>query len=87
MQSDLTANLLSTTARLALNPRVRLVGSYQWNSANDANIWNVRFAWEYRPLSFIFIVFNNNETEGFSSNPSLFSQSEVIGKITFLKQF
>ncbi len=85
--TDLTTNLLSTTARLALNPRVRLNGSYQWNSANEANIWNVRFAWEYRPLSFIFIVFNNNETEGFPSQPNLFSQQEVIGKITFLKQF
>ncbi len=86
-ESDLTANLLSTTARLALNPRVRLDGSYQWNSANEANIWNVRFTWEYRPLSFIFIVFNNNESEGFPSQPNLFSQQEVIGKITFLKQF
>ncbi|MEN1785621.1 MAG: DUF5916 domain-containing protein [Bacteroidota bacterium] len=86
-ESNVTANLLSTTARLALNPRVRLVGSYQWNSANDANIWNVRLAWEYRPLSFIFIVFNNNETEGFPSQPELFSQQELIGKITFLKQF
>ncbi|MEM8507658.1 MAG: DUF5916 domain-containing protein [Bacteroidota bacterium] len=86
-ETDLTAQLLSTRARLALNPRVRLDGSYQWNSANEANIWNVRFAWEYRPLSFIFIVFNNNETEGFPSQPNLFSQQEVIGKITFLKQF
>ena len=85
--NDVTANLLSTRARLALNPRVRLNGSYQWNSANDANIWNVRLAWEYRPLSFIFIVFNNNKTEGFPNQNQQFFQSEIIGKVTFLKQF
>ena len=86
-ETDLTANLLSTTTRLALNPRVQLIGSYQWNSANEANIWNIRLAWEYRPLSFIFLVFNNNESEGFPMEPNLFSQRELIGKITFLKQF
>lgn len=85
--SNITANLLSTTARLALNPRVRLNGSYQWNSANDTNIWNVRLSWEYRPLSFIFLVFNNNETEGFPNQNQRFFQRELIGKITFLKQF
>jgi hypothetical protein len=85
--TDLTAELLSTRARLALNPRVQLIGNYQWNSANQANIWNVRLSWEYRPLSFIFLVFNNNESEGFPSQPNIFSQRELIGKITFLKQF
>lgn len=85
--SDLTTNLLSTDMRLALNPRVRLNSSYQWNSANEANIWNVRLSWEYQPLSFFFLVFNNNESEGFLSEPNLFSQRELIGKITFLKQF
>ncbi len=84
---DVTANLLSTNARLALNPRVRLVGSYQWNSANNANIWNVRLAWEYRPLSFIYLVFNNNETEELPGQSQQFFQRELIGKITFLKQF
>ncbi|MEM1001815.1 MAG: DUF5916 domain-containing protein [Bacteroidota bacterium] len=85
--TNLRAELISTTTRLALNPRVQLIGNYQWNSANKANIWNVRFSWEYRPLSFIFLVFNNNESEGFPSAPNLFSQRELIGKITFLKQF
>lgn len=86
-ERDLEASLLSANARLALNPRVRLVGSYQWNSANEAKIWNVRLAWEYRPLSFVYIVFNNNDTEGIPNQSQPFFQREVIGKITFLKQF
>ena len=87
LKQDLNAHLLSTQTRLALNPRVQLIGSYQWNSANEANIWNIRMAWEYRPLSFIYLVFNSNESEGFISEPRFSSQRELIGKITFLNQF
>ncbi|MEM6515455.1 MAG: DUF5916 domain-containing protein [Bacteroidota bacterium] len=85
--TNLSTNLLSTNARLALNPRVRFNGSYQYNSANKANIWNLRLAWEYQPLSFIYLVFNQNESEGLASNPRPFAQEEFIAKITFLKQF
>ena len=83
---NLNTHLLSTRARLALNPRVQLIGSYQWNSANEADIWNLRFSWEYRPLSFIYIVFNSNQSDD-NLLENRFSQKELIGKITYLHQF
>jgi len=86
VQEDLNTHLLSTTARLALNPRVRLQGSFQYNSANEAEIWNIRFSWEYLPLSFVYIVFNDNRSEGFSPEDR-FETQELIGKITLIHQF
>ncbi|MEM6804579.1 MAG: DUF5916 domain-containing protein [Bacteroidota bacterium] len=83
---DLDTDLIIARARLALNPRVQLIGSYQWNSANNTDIWNVRFSWEYRPLSFIYLVFNSNQTDA-TLRPNRALTQELIGKITFLKQF
>ncbi|MEM9984028.1 MAG: DUF5916 domain-containing protein [Bacteroidota bacterium] len=85
-QRNLNTHLLSTRVRLALSPRVQLIGSYQWNSANQTGIWNVRFAWEYRPLSFIFLVFNSNQTDDVLPD-NRFAAQELIGKMTFLRQF
>ncbi len=85
-EENLDTHLLSATSRFALNPRVRLEGSFQYNSANEAKIWNIRFSWEYLPLSFIYIVFNDNQSEGFVSEDR-FETQELIGKITLIHQF
>ncbi|MEM6634149.1 MAG: DUF5916 domain-containing protein, partial [Bacteroidota bacterium] len=85
-QGDFNTDLIVARTRLALNPRVQLIGSYQWNSANQTDIWNIRFAWEYRPLSFIYLVFNSNQNNDvFPQNR--FNAQELIGKVTFLRQF
>lgn len=83
---DLNTHLLSSRIRLALNPRIQMIGSYQWNSVNAADIWNVRFSWEYRPLSFVYLVFNSNQSDDLITENRLKNQ-ELIGKLTFLKQF
>ncbi|MEM6346053.1 MAG: DUF5916 domain-containing protein [Bacteroidota bacterium] len=85
-QEDLGAQLLFTRVRLAINPRIRLDGSYQWNSVGNTGIWNVRFTWEYRPLSFIYIVFNHNQRAIANSLERSIGE-EVIGKITYILQF
>jgi len=86
LEENLNTHLLSTTARLALNPRVRLEGSFQYNSSNEAQIWNIRFSWEYLPLSFIYLVFNDNLSQGFVPEDR-FETQELIGKITLIHQF
>ncbi|MBW3469566.1 carbohydrate binding family 9 domain-containing protein [Arthrospiribacter ruber] len=83
---DLDAHLWISTLRLGLNPRLQLITNYQWNSAASRDIWNVRFSWEYRPLSYLFVVFNSNVAEP-ALLESRFRQQELIGKLTFLKQF
>ncbi|MEM7659350.1 MAG: DUF5916 domain-containing protein [Bacteroidota bacterium] len=85
-EQDVDAHLIAARARLALTPRIQLISSYQWNSANQTDIWNIRFAWEYRPLSFLYIVFNSNQVNAFLPEDR-FSAEELIGKITFLRQF
>lgn len=82
--ASLTTNLYSANLRLALNPRVQLSTFYQYNSFDEQGRWNVRFSWEYLPLSFIYIVFNDTQTEVFDP---VQRTTQFISKITLLKQF
>ncbi|MDX2283583.1 MAG: DUF5916 domain-containing protein [Bacteroidia bacterium] len=84
--ADLDTHLIGVNARLALNPRVQLIGFYQRNTALDRDIWNVRVSWEYRPLSFLYLVFNSNQTD-WRDPQNRFSQQQAIAKLTFLQQF
>ncbi|WP_353780107.1 DUF5916 domain-containing protein [Winogradskyella sp. 3972H.M.0a.05] len=84
MQEDLETDLYTANLRLALNPRVQMSTFYQYNSFNEQGRWNVRFSWEYMPLSFIYLVLNDTQTDIF--DPSQQS-TQFISKITFLKQF
>ncbi len=83
-ESNLTTNLYSANLRLALNPRVQLSTFYQYNSFNEQGRWNARFSWEYMPLSFIYLVFNDTQTDIF--DPTRHAK-QFISKITLLKQF
>ncbi len=80
-----TIDLYSIEGRFAINPRIQLTGFFQQNSQNNSANYNFRFSWEYRPLSFIYIVLNRQ-----SFNDSLMvrqSEEHIIAKINFLKQF
>lgn len=81
---NLTTNLCTANMRLALNPRVQLSTFYQYNSFNKQGRWNARFSWEYSPLSFIYLVFNDTQTDIFDPAQT---NRQFISKITFLKQF
>ena len=79
-----TVSLYNLSGRIALNPRVQLIGFYQKNSENNLSNYNFRLSWEYRPLSYFYVVFNHR---GFN-NTQLKRQSEdhAIVKISYLKQ-
>ena len=92
--------LYNFQGRLALNPRVQLIGFYQHNSISNFDVWNVRFSWEYKPLSFIYLVFNQRGYDDFRtklSNDGLTrlktndlarqTEQQSIAKISYLKQF
>ncbi|MBT29189.1 MAG: hypothetical protein CMO01_05965 [Thalassobius sp.] len=81
---DLETHLSTFGARFALNPRIQISAFYQYNSFDEQGRWNVRGSWEYRPLSFIYFVFNDTQI---NSLESAYHQQQVIGKVTFLKQF
>jgi hypothetical protein len=92
--------LYTISGRFALNPRVQLIGFYQQSSISNLDVWNVRFSWEYRPLSFIYLVFNQRGYDDFRtklSNDGLTrfrtnelarqTEQQTIAKISYLKQF
>lgn len=75
--------LYSIECRAALNPRLQLTGLFQKSSIINSVNWNVRFAWEFKPLSFFYIVYNNNTFE----RASKLNDQQVIVKFSYLKQF
>ena len=80
---DKTTRLYRVNARLALNPRLQATGFYQWDSLADRSAWNLRLSWEYRPLSYIYVVYNKNDREGLDPGDR-FSQDQIILKATYL---
>ena len=83
LEEDLDTDLYSASLRLALNPKVQLSSFYQYNSFDKQGRWNIRFSWEYMPLSFIYLVFNDTQTDLFDP---VQRTTQFISKITFLKQ-
>jgi len=74
--------------RFALNPRLQLTGIYQKNAANNSNSYNLRLAWEFSPLSYVYFIYNrgvNTQLIG----PPLIAQTEnhLIFKMSYLQQF
>ncbi len=95
-----TTQLYTLSGRFALNPRVQLIGFYQHSSISNFDVWNVRFSWEYRPLSFIYLVFNqrgyddyrtklsNNGLSRFKTDElARQNEQQSIIKVSYLKQF
>ena len=84
-KSNETVDLYIVQGRFALNPRMQLTGFYQKNSLDHSDSYNIRFSWEYQPLSYIYFIYNH----GSLNNNLQAKQTEdhVIAKISFLKQF
>ncbi len=83
-KEDIRTHLTTIGSRFALNPRVQLSAFYQYNTFDEKSRWNIRASWEYQPLSFIYLVFNDTQIDSFEVP---FQEQQLIGKITFLKQF
>jgi hypothetical protein len=82
-KEDKTVNLYSFNSRFALNPQLQFTFLYQRNSLDKSNLYNARLSWEYRPLSFVYLVFNSRE---YGLLERAKEQNSIV-KISFLKQF
>lgn len=80
-----TVDLYIIQGRFALNPRLQLIGFYQNNSLDHTQAYNIRFSWEYKPLSFLYLIYNHR---AITDPLSLVKQSEdhVMAKISYLRQ-
>ena len=81
-RDQLETHLYTAGVRCAYNPRIQLSAFYQYNSFDKQGRWNVRGSWEFAPLSFLYIVFNENS---FQDSPV--SNQSLISKLTYIKQF
>lgn len=84
-QTTTNVDLYSIEGRFALNPRLQLIGFYQRNSENSSQNYNIRFSWEYQPLSYIYLVFNQQSFNPYMERVRV--ENHVITKISYLKQF
>ncbi len=81
---DKTVYLYSGGLRLALNAQLQGTAFYQFNSLDKIGRWNARLSWEYQPLSFLFLVFNDTRND---LGINRFKQTGAIAKLNWMKQF
>ncbi|HEX3168852.1 MAG TPA: DUF5916 domain-containing protein [Chitinophagaceae bacterium] len=82
--TDKTVDLYSISGRLALNPRLQLIGFYQKNSENNLSNYNIRLSWEYQPLSYVYLVFNRRGFDNAQQKRQ--TEDHAIIKISYLRQ-
>ena len=85
------SHLFGPELRLALNPRVQFNAFYQYNTLVDRARWNIRLSYEFSPLSYVFLVFNDNRyfvNESLRlTDPDFFAtQQQAIFKVSYLRQ-
>jgi hypothetical protein len=76
--------LYTLESRLAWSPRLQLISLYQRNTQNNLDAYNIRLAWEYRPLSYVYVVFNNRAFDDLTGRSK--EQTGIL-KVSYLKQF
>ena len=59
-QGSFTATVARTRATYTMTPRMFVSGIVQYNSAGTSFGSNVRFRWEYRPGSELFVVYTDD---------------------------
>ena len=83
--SDGTTHLFTPELRLALNPRFEVSGIWQYNTAVEASSLNARLSWEFQPLSFLYVVYNENASHDGALAPFP-ARRQLIVKGTWLWQ-
>lgn len=69
--------------RYAFTPRIILSGFYQYDFFSKESGANIRCAWEFKPLSFLYIIYNRNTKESPTLN---YHQQGLIIKASYIHQ-
>jgi hypothetical protein len=85
-QGSFLAKLLSARATFTFSPTMFVGTLVQYNSGNNVFSTNVRFRWEYRPGSELFLVYNDGRDTLPPGAPILLSRSVTL-KLTRLFRF
>ena len=81
--TSFVTHLVAPEMRVFLNPRVQWSAFYQYNTLQQRGALNARFSWEFAPLSFLYIVYNDRQAIQTGTTPSARS---VIVKLSWLRQ-
>jgi hypothetical protein len=78
--------LIAPELRVSFTPKIQLNGFYQYNTVSNQGGLNMRFAWEYKPLSFIYLVYNDLQTYNIPGLQTGYRQQQGIFKISYITQ-
>ncbi len=81
--SSFVTQLAGPELRLFASPRVQWSAFYQYNTAQARGFLNARFSWEFSPLSFLYVVYNDRHPIQGALAPSARS---LIVKLSWLRQ-
>ncbi|GGA84652.1 carbohydrate binding family 9 domain-containing protein [Puia dinghuensis] len=82
-----TDYLLAPELRVAWNPRLQLSSYYQYNTAGNTGSLHLRFSWEYRPLSFVYFVWNDvRDIQPVKPPSAPTNQQAGIIKLSYIRQ-
>ena len=81
--SSFVTHLAGPELRVFLNPRVQWSAFYQYNTAAERATLNARFSWEFLPLSYLFVVYNDRQAVQAGRTPMARS---LIVKLSWLGQ-
>lgn len=85
---DVRAYLLQPLVRLGLTPRMNLSTFFQHNTDAGRGTLNVRYAWEWAPLSYLFIVYNDGKNfgNGLLVPGALPDRRQLVVKLSWMTQ-
>ena len=86
-EGSFVAKLLTARVTYNLSPRKALMALVQYNSEGHVIGANVRFRWEYRPGSDLFVVYNEGRDTSLGVNRSELSARSFVVKVTRLFRF
>lgn len=75
-------HLLLVETRLALNSKLQLIGSFQRDTAGNGMVLNARIAWEFQPLSFVYVVFTDTRA-AYRAPDAPTSEQKLVVKLTY----
>jgi len=81
-EQNIKTSIYALQLRLAWNPQWQLSAFYQYNSFAKQGQVNARLSWQFAPLSYLYIVYNESNYKDLP-----LKNQALISKITYLKQF
>jgi hypothetical protein len=82
---DFTTSVLATRTTYTVTPQMFVSGLLQYNSTSRLVSANVRFRWEYRPGSELFVVLNEERDGRVAGVPDLQNRAVIVKVNRFLR--